>query len=197
MVSNGVIKYSIFWNCWDKTKGLSAELTSVNHLLVVGLLCCCFMPSAQARLKISFIYPSPVGSAGWSFSHDQGRRFLDDNCPMPEVRKIMKQPSGLSADLWQQMAGLGLLGLIVPAEFGGVGLYWEDLIVILEEMGRSLFPSPFISTTLAASTLVELGNDEQKKKWLPDIASGNKIATCAIVDLDDCPQLENITHVRY
>jgi alkylation response protein AidB-like acyl-CoA dehydrogenase len=124
---------------------------------------------------------------------DQVRRFLDDNCAMPEVRKIMKQPSGLSTDLWQQMAGLGLLGLIIPAEFGGVGLYWEDLVVILEEMGRSLFPSPFISTTLAASTLVETGNEDQKKKWLPEIASGNKIAACAILDQDDCPQLENIT----
>jgi alkylation response protein AidB-like acyl-CoA dehydrogenase len=124
---------------------------------------------------------------------DQVRRFLDDNCAMPEVRKIMKQPSGLSTDLWQQIAGLGLLGLIIPAEFGGVGLYWEDLIIILEEMGRSLFPSPFISTTLAASTLVELGTEEQKKQWLPEIASGNKIATCAILDQIDCPQLENIT----
>jgi alkylation response protein AidB-like acyl-CoA dehydrogenase len=124
---------------------------------------------------------------------DQVRRFLDDNCAMPEARKIMKQPSGFSTDLWQQMAGLGLLGLIVPAEFGGVGLYWEDLIVILEEMGRSLFPSPFISTTLAASTLVELGSEDQKKKWLPEIANGNKVATCAILDHDDSPQLENIT----
>lgn len=124
---------------------------------------------------------------------DQVRRFLDDNCAMPEVRKIMKQPSGLSADLWQQMADLGLLGLIIPAEFGGVGLFWEDLIVVLEETGRSLFPSPFISTTLAASTLVELGNDAQKKQWLPEIASGNKIASCAILDEHDSPQLENIT----
>jgi alkylation response protein AidB-like acyl-CoA dehydrogenase len=124
---------------------------------------------------------------------DQVRRFLDDNCAMPEVRKIMKQPTGLSTDLWQEMAGLGLLGLIIPAEFGGVGLYWEDLIIVLEEMGRSLLPSPFISATLAASTLVETGSEDQKKKWLPEIAGGSKIATCAILDHDDCPNLDNIS----
>ncbi len=124
---------------------------------------------------------------------DQVRRFLDENCPLPEVRNIMKQPAGFSPALWQQMASLGWLGLIVPAEFGGVGLFWEDLIVLLEETGRSLFPSPLISHTLAASSLVELGSDEQKKQWLPDLASGKKIAACAILDEDDCPQLDNIT----
>ena len=124
---------------------------------------------------------------------DQVRRFLDENCPLPEVRNIMKQTAGFSPELWQQMAGLGWLGLIIPAEYGGVGLFWEDLIVILEETGRSLFPSPLISNTLAASTLVELGSEDQKKHWLPGIANGKTIAACAILDEDDCPDLDNIT----
>ena len=124
---------------------------------------------------------------------DQVRRFLDDNCDLPKVRELMKQSTGCSTELWQQIADLGWLGLIIPADYGGVGLCWEDLVIVLEETGRSLFPSPFISNTLAASTLVELGSENQKKTWLPEIATGSKIATCAILDNDDSPRLENIT----
>ena len=80
---------------------------------------------------------------------DQIRRFLDDNCDLPKVRELMKQSSGCSAELWQQIADLGWLGLIIPADYGGVDLCWEDLVIVLEETGRSLFPSPFISNTLS------------------------------------------------
>ena len=98
---------------------------------------------------------------------DQVRKFLDDSCPSEQVRSLMHSDKGFSSELWQQMAELGWLGLIIAPEHGGVGLSWVDQIVILEEMGRSLFPSPYISHCLAASTLNELGLEDQKKKWLP------------------------------
>jgi alkylation response protein AidB-like acyl-CoA dehydrogenase len=126
---------------------------------------------------------------------DQVRRFLDTNCPMTEVRKIMKEPLGFSRDLWSQMAELGWLGLVVPADYGGVGLSWVDLIVILEETGRTLYPSPFISHTIAASTLVENADEVQQKRWLPDLASGAKIATVAVLDDDGPPDAASITLV--
>ena len=72
---------------------------------------------------------------------EQVRRFLDARCPLPEVRKQSATAAGFSRALWQQMGELGWLGLIVPESFGGVGLSWVDVIVVLErgqivEMGK-------------------------------------------------------------
>ncbi|MBD3646972.1 MAG: acyl-CoA/acyl-ACP dehydrogenase [Pseudomonadales bacterium] len=124
---------------------------------------------------------------------DQVRKFLDQQCPSEQVRKIMKTAEGYDTGMWQQMAELGWLGLIVDTDYDGVGLGWVDLTVVLEEMGRSLFPSPFISNTLAASTIAELGNEEQKKQLLPALSKGQKIATLALLDNPGNPLIDNIT----
>lgn len=123
---------------------------------------------------------------------DQVRKFLDEKCPSEQVRKIMTSPEGYSPELWQQMADLGWLGLVVDPEYEGIGLGWVDLTVILEEMGRSLAPSPFISNTLTASTLDELGNEAQKKQLLPALVNGSKIATLALLDNPGSPIIENV-----
>ncbi len=99
---------------------------------------------------------------------------------------------GYRLDLWQEMAQLGWLGLAIDPEHDGVGLGWVDMLVVLEEMGRSLYPSPFISTTLAASTLSELGSEAQQKQYLPLIATGRLIASLALLDNTDCPSIDNI-----
>jgi|TARA_Y100000310_G_scaffold341409_1_gene440454 alkylation response protein AidB-like acyl-CoA dehydrogenase len=122
---------------------------------------------------------------------DQVRRFLDTHCPLAEVRKIMHEPEGLSRQLWKQMGELGWLGLVIPPDHGGVGLSWVDLIVILEETGRSLYPSPFISHCIAASTLAETATESQQKRWLPDLASGSRIASLAIMDGDGPPDTDS------
>lgn len=123
---------------------------------------------------------------------DQVRRFLDDKCPLAEVRKICDSNQGYSKSLWAEMADLGWLGLIVPTEYSGVGLGWVDLIVILEEAGRTLYPSPFISTVLVASTIADLGSEQQKKEILPDISRGNLIASLAILDAEGAPSPDSI-----
>ncbi len=121
------------------------------------------------------------------------RKFLDDQCPMEQVRKIMESESGYSAELWTQLAELGWLGLTIPEEYGGAGLGWVDLVVLLEETGRSLFPSPFISTTLTAAAILEAGNDEQKKAWLPALANGSAIGTLALLEQVDVLSADGIT----
>lgn len=116
---------------------------------------------------------------------DQVRKFLDKRCPIPEVRKISNTKPGYSAELWQEMASLGWLGLTISEEFGGSGLGWVDMVVLLEETGRTLYPSPFISNALAATVIAEQGNSEQKQKWLPKLADGSLIGTVAILEADD------------
>src|SRR5262249_19253327 len=59
------------------------------------------------------------------------------------------------------------------------GLGWVDLVVVLEELGRTLFPSPFLATTIAAAAIREAGSDTQKGRWLPALADGSKIASLA------------------
>ena len=65
------------------------------------------------------------------------RKFLDQNCPLDEVRKLSESPEGFSRHLWDRMAELGWVGLTYPEVHGGVGLGWVDLVVLLEETGRS------------------------------------------------------------
>ena len=120
------------------------------------------------------------------------RKFLDENCPLEEVRKISESSEGFSRELWTQIAELGWLGLTVPEEHGGAELGWVDLVVILEEAGRTLFPSPLISTTLAAAAIRESGSAEQQARWLPRIADGSAIGTLAFLEADDIQGAEGI-----
>ena len=116
---------------------------------------------------------------------DQVRKFLEDRCSLPQVRAIAASNEGYCRDLWSQLSKLGWLGLTLPEEFGGVGLSWVDLVVILEETGRTLFPSPLLSTTLAATAINEFGTPQQQQHWLPSLANGSCIGTLALLDETD------------
>ena len=113
------------------------------------------------------------------------RKFLDEQCPMTEVRRTMETPEGYSPELWKQLGELGWLGLVIPERYGGAGGDWIDLVVLLEETGRSLFPSPLISTTLAAAAILEAGSEAQKERWLPGLADGSRIGTLAVIEESD------------
>jgi len=110
------------------------------------------------------------------------RKWLDERCPLEEVRRIGEAEGGpgYSPELWKEIAGLGWVGLSVPEAHGGAGLGWVDLTVLLEETGRTLFPSPLVSTTLAAAALREAGSEEQQARWLPRLADGTAIGTLAV-----------------
>jgi len=75
------------------------------------------------------------------------------------------------------------MGLIFPETYGGSGLDMVDLVVVLEEMGRGVLPGPFFSTVLLGGiAIADGGTEEQKKKYLPAIASGELKATLALVE---------------
>ena len=112
----------------------------------------------------------------------EARKLLDEACPLSEVRALQQTPAGHSPELWKQLGELGWLGLIVSEQHGGAGLAWLDLIVLLEETGRSLFPGPLVSNTLAAATLADAGSEEQQARWLPGLSEGSRIGTVALLD---------------
>ena len=114
------------------------------------------------------------------------RDFLEKECPSDKVRELEATEKGYDPGLWQKMAELGYLGIHLPEAYQGTGGDFLDLMILMEEMGRKLLPSPFFSTmALCSLPLLAYGNAEQKKRFLPDIATGRKIWTLAFTELVD------------
>ena len=111
------------------------------------------------------------------------RDFLTAECPKTKVRELEESDEGYSSELWGKMAGLGWMGLAIPEEYDGMGMTFQDLTVLLEEMGRNILPGPFICTVVqGAYAILEAGNAEQKKEFLPKIANGKVIFTTALME---------------
>jgi alkylation response protein AidB-like acyl-CoA dehydrogenase len=111
------------------------------------------------------------------------RDFLEKECPEQYVRQMEEDERGYSPEVWRKMAEQGWQGLIIPEDYGGAGLGFLDLIVLLEEFGRALVPGPFISTVVGgAIPILEAGSDAQKQEYLPRIAAGELIMTLALTE---------------
>jgi len=96
------------------------------------------------------------------------------------VRELEDDPVGFPAELWKQMAELDLIGLMLPAAYGGSEMSALEGAVVYMELGRALAPSPhFVSAVMAAGVLLRAGSDEQKQSWLTRIGSGDAIVTTA------------------
>jgi alkylation response protein AidB-like acyl-CoA dehydrogenase len=110
----------------------------------------------------------------------------DDKASLEAVRELENDPTGYSAEFWEQLAALGVTGALVPEEFGGSGMTLLDAVVVYEEFGRSLAPSPhFVSSVLAAGVLARAGSEAQKAHWLPQIASGSAVVAPAWLEPDN------------
>jgi alkylation response protein AidB-like acyl-CoA dehydrogenase len=122
----------------------------------------------------------------FGFSQDQellrstARKFFEKECTSTFVRDRMAEPAGVTDEFWAKLAEQGWLGLVYPEEFGGAGLGFVDLTVLMEEMGRVVMPGPFFSTVLLGGlAILEAGSEAQKKEWLPKIAQGEGKVTLA------------------
>ncbi|MCG3752925.1 MULTISPECIES: acyl-CoA dehydrogenase family protein [Amycolatopsis] len=109
------------------------------------------------------------------------RDLLADRCTESDVRRVMASDSGYDPQLWKQLAELGLPGLLIATEYGGVGLGAEELEAVSEEIGAALLPSPFLSSAVLTSTLIDAaGSEEDKRRLLPALADGSSIGTVAV-----------------
>jgi alkylation response protein AidB-like acyl-CoA dehydrogenase len=118
-----------------------------------------------------------------SMLRDSARGLIGDKAPVSHLRQLRdsKDPTGFSRDLWRSFAEMGFSGLLVAEEFGGSGLGCVEAGVVMEEIGRTLMPSPFLATAvLAASALSRGGSAAQKSEHLPRIADGSLLAALAI-----------------
>jgi alkylation response protein AidB-like acyl-CoA dehydrogenase len=114
------------------------------------------------------------------------REFLVKECPKEVVREIRDSDSGHSEELWQKIAELGWMGLVIPEEYGGTAVMPSEflsLAILLEEIGYNLWPSPFFSTVvLGALPILEAGNDSQKERFLPEISEGRMKLGLALLE---------------
>jgi alkylation response protein AidB-like acyl-CoA dehydrogenase len=118
-----------------------------------------------------------------SMIRDGAKAWVQEKSPVTAFRKLRDSGNkdGFDRAAWKEMADMGWAGILIPEEYGGTGLGYQTLGLVLEEAGRTLTASPLISTALTATTALLLaGSDAQKNKYLPAIAEGKLIATLAV-----------------
>src|SRR5258708_32978235 len=118
-----------------------------------------------------------------SMLRDSARGLISDKAPVSHLRQLRdaKDATGFSRELWKAFAEMGFSGLLVPEQFGGSGLGCVEAGGVMEEIGRTLMPSPFLSTAvLAASALSRCGSEAQKAAHLPKISDGSLLAALAL-----------------
>jgi alkylation response protein AidB-like acyl-CoA dehydrogenase len=113
---------------------------------------------------------------------DAARGFLQERAPVSHLREIRDSGNsdGFSLQLWEEMADMGWTAILVPQEHGGLGYGYTGMGIILEESGRTLTPSPLLSTALTGvSALTMAGSPAQCNAILPDVASGKTLLALA------------------
>ena len=124
-------------------------------------------------------------NVGIKFTQEQemlrssARAFLGKETPLTFVRSLEQNAAHFPAELWKKVAEVGWPSLPVPAQYGGSDGSFLDVAVLLDEMGRALFPGPFLWSSLCALLLQEFGTEGQKKKYLTAIADGVAVFTIA------------------
>lgn len=113
---------------------------------------------------------------------DMAAPFLAGQAPVKHLRQLRdgNDPTGFSRDLWKQFAEMGLTGMLVPEGEGGSGLGHVEVGIVLEEIGRNLSPSPFLSTAVAAVTVLAAADSETRSRHLPGILAGETVAAIAV-----------------
>lgn len=115
----------------------------------------------------------------FTFSEDQllfqdsVRDFLVNEITTDAIRASWETDTGRSDELWAQLTELGLTGMTVPEEFGGLGMNEVDFVLLAQECGYVALPEPLVQNVLVAVPLINALSDELKAQWLPKIAEGS------------------------
>jgi alkylation response protein AidB-like acyl-CoA dehydrogenase len=126
----------------------------------------------------------------FDFSDDQqaikrtAKDLLADRFKFEHVRELA-EAGAYDDDAWKELCELGWPGIFIDEEYGGQGLGVVELVILMEELGYSLAPLPFLSNAAAGLVIQAAGSDEQKRRWLPGIASGELRGAGGIVRGDE------------
>ncbi len=111
---------------------------------------------------------------------DAAQQFVSEAAPVSHMRALRdaNDATGFSRNLWKQFAEMGFTGILIPESDGGLGLGHVEAGVVLEEIGRNLSPSPFLTTAVAA--VAALKGSSHAERWFPGILAGETVAALAI-----------------
>jgi len=116
---------------------------------------------------------------------DEAHRFLAKECPSDFMREMAEDETGYSRKMWQKMAGLDWMGIMVPEQYGGMDGNFLDLTALLSEMGFHCMHSPYFATVvLGGLCLLEAASEKQKADLLPALCSGELLLSVAWVESD-------------
>ena len=112
------------------------------------------------------------------------RQILADGCTKERLIEVEKSDGPRhDGKLWAELANAGLLGIAVPEAEGGAGLGFFELALLVEQVGAHAAPVPLLETlVLGADPIAAFGSDDQKKTYLPEVVSGERIITAALVE---------------
>src|SRR6267143_3415648 len=118
-----------------------------------------------------------------TFLVNTAREFLRHRCPPAVLEDSVASERGFSAELWKEISLLGWPGLLIPADYGGSGGSLLDVSLLIEEMGRACFPSPYVqSAVVATSLLVSAASPAQRERLLPAMARGDRLCVLALTE---------------
>ncbi|MEM6301719.1 MAG: acyl-CoA dehydrogenase [Pseudomonadota bacterium] len=116
---------------------------------------------------------------------DSAAGFLAEKASLAELRQLRDagEPQAYDPAVWRDVIDMGWASIAIPESYGGLGYGYTGLGVVLEQVGRNLSATPLEASVLVGATaLLNLGTDEQKAAWLPELASGAKQVTLALQD---------------
>ena len=102
--------------------------------------------------------------------------YLESGCPLTRVREVAEAHDDRAEDVWNELTNLGVHGVLIDEDYGGVGLGHLEASLIAEALGNAVAPVPYVASSIMAPTaLAAAGSDEQKETWLPRIAAGETV----------------------
>lgn len=113
---------------------------------------------------------------------DSAREFIKSEAPVTHLRELRDKncEHGFSHALWKQFSEMGFTGILVGEDDGGLGLGQVEAGVVLEQIGRNLTPSPFLTTAVAGVTALNTGGKTLRDRYLPGILSGETVLALAL-----------------
>jgi alkylation response protein AidB-like acyl-CoA dehydrogenase len=114
---------------------------------------------------------------------DTARQFMGEEGAIPKQLRHWRDiqcKDGFGHALWKQLAELGFTGILVAEADGGLGMGHVEAGIVLEEIGRNLTPSPFLTSSVMAATALGAGNEELRGRYLPGLLAGDSVFAVAI-----------------
>jgi pimeloyl-CoA dehydrogenase small subunit len=125
---------------------------------------------------------------------DTVARLLADRYDFETFKRVSRSEPGWRPEVWRQFAELGLLGASLPEDFGGLGGGPVETMIVMEEFGKALVVEPYVPTVVIGGGLIRhAGSEEQKKEWLPNIASGESVLAFAFAEPQGRYNLADLT----